>query len=46
VAYNILNNSHAPSLRKLLIALHHDSIEDTDYDFHTLETSLNIKIAL
>ena len=46
MAYNILNNSHAPSLRKLLIALHHDSIEDTDYDFHTLETSLNIKIAL
>ena len=30
----------------MLIALHHDSIEDTDYDFHTLETTLNAKIAL
>lgn len=46
VAYNILTQSNKPSLRKILIALHHDSIEDTDYDLHTLETTLNIKIAL
>lgn len=46
VAYNILTKSKKPSLRKVLIALHHDSIEDTDYDFHTLETTLNMKIAL
>lgn len=46
VAYNVLIESKKPSLRKLLIALHHDSIEDTDYDLHTLETTLNIKIAL
>lgn len=46
VVYNILTKSKKPSLRKVLIALHHDSIEDTDYDFHTLETTLNAKIAL
>lgn len=46
VAYNILTQSKTPSLRKFLIALNHDSIEDTDYDLHTLETTLNVKIAL
>lgn len=46
VAYNILTKSKKPSLRKVLMALHHDSIEDTDYDFHVLEATLNKKIWL
>lgn len=46
VAYNILYKSRKPTLRKLLIALHHDSIEDTDFWFSTLEETLDEKVAL
>lgn len=46
IAYNILTKSTNPSLRKLFISLHHDSIEDTDIDFHTLETTINDEVWL
>lgn len=46
VAYSILEKSKTPTLKKLLIALHHDSIEDTNITHEWLAENFEEHVSL
>lgn len=46
VMESVIKNTKEPSIKKTLIAICHDLIEDTDIDFYTLKSILGTHVAL